>query len=227
MPTHLQEAIKIVTSPDSQLRELTPRIYAMPKDEHMPKGFTNLKRMRYLDHDVCGGRNIKRWLWRDYNPELILQQPPFDRYEDQSEVFTLIRHPEERWWSGIKDMFYFMPWYGWWTNDKIMEQWPHFGRGTLRYHDIMEQIKPQHLIKCDDGLNDRIIKFSKDNGLLCFGNIPHEKALRHTKPDIKKLEDKGVKELKAWLKENPDRQQQLDDYLESDWQYWNKVEQQD
>ena len=166
-------------------------------------------------------------MWRDYNPELILQQPPFDRYEDQSEVFTLIRHPEERWWSGIKDMFYFMPWYGWWANDKIMEQWPHFGRGTLRYHDIMEQIKPQHLIKCDDGLNDRIIKFAKDNGLLCFGNIPHEKALRHTKPDIKKLEDKGVKELKAWLKENPDRQQQLDDYLEPDWQYWNKVEEQD
>ena len=227
MPSHLQEAIKIVTSPDSQLRDKTPRIYAMPKDEHMPKGFTNLKRMRYLDHDVCGGRNIKRWLWRDYNPELILQQPPFDRYEDQSEVFTLIRHPEERWWSGIKDMFYFMPWYGWWGNDTIMAQWPHFGRGTLRYHDIMEQIKPQHLIKCDDGLNDRIIKFAKDNGLLCFGNIPHEKALRHTKPDIKKLEDKGVKELKSWLKENPDRQQQLDDYLEPDWQYWNKVEEQD
>ena len=227
MPSHLDEAIKIITSPDSQLRDETPRIYAMPKDEHMPKGFTNLKRMRYLSHDVCGGRNIKRWLWRDYSPELILQQPPFDRYEDQSEVFTLIRDPEERWWSGIKDMFYFMPWYGWWANDKIMAQWPHFGRGTLRYHDIMEQIKPQHLIKCDDGLNDRIIKFAKDNGLLCFGNIPHEKALRHTKPDIKKLEDKGVKELKSWLKENPDRQQQLDDYLEPDWQYWNRVEEQD
>lgn len=227
MPTHLQEAIKIILSADSKLRDKTPRIYAMPKDEHMPKAFTNLKRMRFLSHDLCAGRNIKRWLWRDYNPEIILQQPPFDRYEDQSEIFTLIRHPEERWWSGIKDMFYFMPWYGWWTNDKIMEQWPHFGRGTLRYHDIMQDIKPQHLIKCDAGLNDRMINFAKTHGLLCYGNIPHEKALRHSKPDIKSLEDKGVRELKAWLRENPDRQKQLDEYLAPDWQYWEKVEYQD
>ena len=227
MPTHLQEAIKIILSADSKLRDKTPRIYAMPKDEHMPKAFTNLKRMRYLSHDVCAGRNIKRWLWRDYHPEIILQQPPFDQYEDQSEIFTLIRHPEERWWSGIKDMFYFMPWYGWWANDKIMEQWPHFGRGTLRYHDIMQQVKPQHLIKCDDGLNDRIIQFAKTHGLLCFGNIPHERHIRHSRPDIQKMERVGQEELQKWLKENPEWQKKLDDYLEPDLQYWEQVKGQD
>tara|TARA_B100000212_G_C27373343_1_gene533595 strand:- start:2091 stop:2642 length:552 start_codon:yes stop_codon:yes gene_type:complete len=183
--------------------------------------------MRFLNHDVSAGRNIKRWLWRDYNPEIILQQPPFDKYEDQSEIFTLIRQPDQRWWSGIKDMFYFMPYYSWWNNEDIMQQWPHFTRGTLRIHDIMQDIKPKHLIKCDDGLNDRIIKFAKTHGLLCYGNIPHEKALRHSKPDIKKLEDQGVKELKAWLRKNPDRQKQLEDYLDPDWQYWEQVEYQD
>ncbi len=227
MPTHLEEAIKVILGPNSKLRDKTPRIYALPKEEHMPKGFTNLKRMRFLNHDVSAGRNIKRWLWRDYNPEIILQQPPFDKYEDQSEIFTLIRNPQDRWWSGIKDMFYFMPWYTWWTNEKIMEQWPHFTRSTFRLHDVMQEVKPQHLIKCDDGLNDRIIKFAKTHGLLCYGNIPHEKALRHEKPDIKKLEDKGVQELKAWLRKNPNYKKKLDEYLDPDWQYWEKVEYQE
>ena len=227
MPTHLDEAIKIIVGPESQLRDKTPRIYAMPEKEHMPKQFTNLKRMRFLNHDVSAGRNIKRWLWGDYSPEIILQQPPFNKYEDQSEIFTLIRKPDDRWWSGIKDMFYFMPWYTWWTNEQVMKQWPHFTRSTLRLHDVMEEVKPQHLIKCDDGLNDRMIKFAKEHGLLCYGNLPYEKALRHTKQDIKKLEDTGVRELKAWLRKNPDRQKQLDDYLEQDWQYWEQVEYQD
>ena len=227
MPTHLDEAIKIILGPESKLRDKTPRIYQLPEEKNMPKQFTNLKRMRFLNHDVSAGRNIKRWLWRDYNPEIILQQPPFDKYEDQSDIFTLIRQPDQRWWSGIKDMFYFMPYYSWWNNDDIMQQWPHFTRGTLRIHDIMQDIKPKHLIKCDDGLNDRIIKFAKTHGLLCYGNIPHEKALRHSKPDIKKLEDQGVKELKAWLRKNPDRQKKLEDYLDPDWQYWEEVEYQD
>ena len=227
MPTHLDEAIKIILGPESKLRDKTPRIYQLPEEKNMPKQFTNLKRMRFLNHDVSAGRNIKRWLWRDYNPEIILQQPPFDKYEDQSEIFTLIRQPDQRWWSGIKYMFYFMPYYSWWNNEDIMQQWPHFTRGTLRIHDIMQDIKPKHLIKCDDGLNDRIIKFAKTHGLLCYGNIPHEKALRHSKPDIKKLEDQGVKELKAWLRKNPDRQKQLEDYLDPDWQYWEQVEYQD
>ena len=227
MPTHLDEAIKIILGPESKLRDKTPRIYQLPEEKNMPKQFTNLKRMRFLNHDVSAGRNIKRWLWRDYNPEIILQQPPFDKYEDQSEIFTLIRQPDQRWWSGIKDMFYFMPYYSWWNNEDIMQQWPHFTRGTLRIHDIMQDIKPKHLIKCDDSLNDRIIKFAKTHGLLCYGNIPHEKALRHSKPDIKKLEDQGVKELKAWLRKNPDRQKQLEDYLDPDWQYWEQVEYQD
>ena len=227
MPTHLDEAIKIILGPESKLRDKTPRIYQLPEEENMPKQFTNLKRMRFLNHDVSAGRNIKRWLWRDYNPEIILQQPPFDKYEDQSEIFTLIRQPDERWWSGIKDMFYFMPYYTWWTNEEIMQQWPHFTRGTLRLHDVMEEVKPKHLIKCDDGLNERIIKFAKTHGLLCYGNIPHEKALRHSKPDIKKLEEQGVKELKAWLRKNPDRQKQLEEYIDPDWQYWEQVEYQD
>ena len=195
MPTHLDEAIKIILGADSKLRDKTPRIYQMPKQEHMPKQFTNLKRMRFLNHDVSAGRNIKRWLWRDYNPEIILQQPPFNKYEDQSEIFTLIRKPDERWWSGIKDMFYFLPWYSWWTNENIMAQWPHFTRSTLRLHDIMEEVKPQHLIKCDDGLNDRIIKFAKKHGLWLLSDLAYAGIYFDGPPPPSILQVAGAKEV--------------------------------
>ena len=33
MPTHLEEAIKVILGPNSKLRDKTPRIYALPKDE--------------------------------------------------------------------------------------------------------------------------------------------------------------------------------------------------
>ena len=94
MPSHLQETIKIISDGSNQMRTMVPRIYQLPEEKNMPKHFTNLKRMRFLNHDVSAGRNIKRWLWRDYHPEIILQEPPFDRYEDQSEIFTLIRNPQ-------------------------------------------------------------------------------------------------------------------------------------
>ena len=225
MPTHIDEAVKIILSKDSKLREITPIIYALP--EKMPEGWTDLRRMRYLDHDLSAGRNIKRWLWRDYSPELILQQRPFDKYEDQSEIFTGIRHPLERWWSGIKDFMYFLPYYSWWTNEAIMAQWPHFHRATLRLHDIMEEVKPQHLIKIDGGIDQRLCNFARKHRLLFYGTLPHEKHIRHRRSDIMKMEKIGERQLKQWLLKNPDYQKKLDDYLEPDWQYWNKVEDQE
>lgn len=224
MPTPIQETLKIILSADSKLREIKPILYALPKDEHMPKGWTNLKRMRYLDHDLSAGRNIKRWLWRDYSPELVLQEPPFDKHEDQSEIFTGIRHPLERWWSGIRDFMYFLPYYSWWENEQIMTQWPHFHRATLRLHDVMEQVKPQHLIKIDQDIDQRLCNFARKHNLLYYGNLPHERHIRHRRPDIMKMEKQGEKQLKQWLLKNPTWQKKLDDYLEPDWQYWDKVE---
>lgn len=226
MPTFLEEGIKIILSADSKLRDKTPRIYALP--EKLPEGWGELKRMRYLDHDLSAGRNIRRWLKRDYETDsLVLQQPPFDQYNDQSEIFTMVREPYERWWSGIRDFMYLLPWYSWWENEQIMQQWPHFHRATFRIHDIMQDIKPQHMIKVDDGLNDRIVNFARKNRLLCMGNIPHERHIRHRRKDIQKLEKVGQQQLEQWLRRNPDWQKKLDDYLEPDLQYWDKVKGQD
>jgi hypothetical protein len=224
MPTPLEQSLSIILGPDSKLRDKTPIIYALPKA--MPEGWTDLNRMRYLDHDISGGRNVKSWLRNEYG-SLVLQQPPFEECEDQSEIFTTIREPLERWWSGIRDFMHMLPYYSWWENEKIMEQWPHFHRATLRIHDIMEQIKPQHLIKVDDTLGDRMVRFAKRHRLLCYGAFPHLRHIRHSRNDIQVMEKKGRKQLEQWLAKNPSRQKQLDEYLEPDYVYWNKVKHQD
>jgi len=220
----MEQSIAIILGPESKLRDKTPILYAMP--EQAPEGWTDLKRMRYLDHDISGGRNVKAWLRNEYGG-LVLQQPPFDKHKDQSEIFTTIREPKERWWSGIRDFMHMLPYYSWWENERIMEQWPHFHRATFRIHDVMEQIKPRHMIKVDDGLNDRIIAFARKHRLLCFGNIPHERHIRHSRKDIQKMEKVGQEQLQKWLKANPAWQKKLDDYLEPDLAYWDKVKGQD
>jgi len=224
MPTPLEQSLSIILGPDSKLRDKTPIIYAMPKA--MPEGWTALNRMRYLDHDISGGRNVKSWLRNEYG-SLVLQQPPFEECEDQSEIFTTIREPQERWWSGIKDFMHMLPYYSWWENEQMMEMWPHFHRATLRTHDIMEEIKPQHLIKVDENFGDRMVRFAKRHRLLCYGAFPHLRHIRHSRNDIQTMEKKGRKQLEQWLAKNPNRQKQLDEYLEPDYVYWNKVKHQD
>ena len=224
MPTPLEHSISIILSKESKLRDKTPIIYALP--EKMPEGWGELRRMRYLDHDVSGGRNVLKWLRTEYGNDLILQQPPFDQYDDQSEIFTGIREPKERWWSGIRDWMRFLPWYAWWLNEAIMEQWPHFHRATLRIHDVMEQIKPQHLIKVDENFGDRMKRFAKSQRLICY-DFPNKRNNRHRFKDIDAMEKKGRSQLESWLKKNPDRQKQLDDYLDPDYAYWDRVKNQE
>lgn len=224
MPTPLEQGIAIITGRESKLRDKTPIIYALP--EKMPEGWGELKRLRFLDHDVSGGRNVKTWLRRDYG-SLVLQTPPFDQHNDQSEIFTTIREPLERWWSGIRDFMYLLPYYSWWENEKIMEQWPHFHRATLRIHDIMDQVKPQHLIKVDENFGERMIEFARSHKLLCYGPFPFQRHIRHARQDIWNMEKQGRKQLEKWLRKNEKYQKILDDYLEPDYQYWNRVKHQD
>ena len=224
MPTPLEQAISIILSPDSKLRDQTPILYALP--EQLPEQIKMNKRLRFLDHDISGGRNVKAWLRREYGTP-ILQQPPFEQYKDQSEIFTTVRDPHERWWSGIRDFMHMLPWYAWWLNEKIMTQWPHFHRATFRIHDVMQQIKPQHLIKVDERFGTRMENFARKHGLVMYGAFPYLRAWRYSDESLRKMENKGRSQLEAWLKNNPNYQKQLDDYLEPDYQYWDKVKDQE
>ena len=224
MPTPLEQSLAIVLGSDSKLRDKTPIIYALP--EQLPEAFKNMKRMRFLDHDSSGSRNVKRWMKRDIG-EIYLQTPPFDKQKDQSEIFTTIRNPHERWWSGIRDFMHMLPWYAWWLNDKMMAQWPHFHRATLRIHDYMEEVKPQHCIKVDQNFGIRMENFARKHELIMYGAFPYLKPLRHTRNDYRQMENKGRSQLEAWLRKNPTYQKQLDDYLEPDYQYWNRVRDQE
>jgi len=224
MPTPIEQTIEIILGPNSKLRDKTPLIYSLP--DTTSNGHPVVKKMRFLDLVQSGERNILKWLHRDYG-QIKLQSPPFDKQPDQSEIFTLIRDPHERWWSGIRFWMQNLPWYAWWMNEKIMTQWPHFSRYTLRIHDVMQEINPQHLIKVDANLGNRIERFARKYGLYMYGALPFERNMRYSMPRLKQMEDKGRSQLEAWLKLNPDRQKQLDDYLEPDYQYWNQVKDQE
>lgn len=224
MPTPIEQTIAIILGPDSKLRDQTPLIYQLPNQTSA--GNAVVKKMRFLSFKVSGDGSILAWLNRDYGT-VALQSRPFDKQMDQSEIFTTVRDPKERWWSGIRHWMQNLPWYAWWMNDKIMTQWPHFNRHTLRIHDIMQEIQPHHLIKVDSNLGIRMENFARRHGLNMYGQFPHNLSLRHSMPGYRNMENKGRSQLEAWLKLNPDRQKQLDDYLEPDYQYWNQVKDQE
>jgi len=221
MPEPIEQTLQIILGPESKMRETTPLIYQLPEMSTQP----GENRIRYLDISCCAARTIRKWLIREYgNIEL---QVPGKTHKDQSEMFALIREPKERWWSGVREWMINLPWYAWWQNDKVMAQWPHFNRFTINQSVTLDQAKPQHLIKCDRDLPNRIYKFARQFRLRQYGPLIHIKNTRYLNPDIKKMQDKGRSQLEAWLRKNPTYQKQLDDYLEPDYAYWDKVKNQE
>ena len=52
MPTHLDEAIKVILGSESKLRDKTPRIYQLPKEEHMPKQYLEEELLYYMQEEI-------------------------------------------------------------------------------------------------------------------------------------------------------------------------------
>lgn len=220
MPTPIEQTLEIIFSPESRLRETIPLVYQLPNAATLP----GEARIRYLSQTGCADKTIRQWLSTEYT-DIELQMPD-QTYQDQSEIFALVREPTERWWSGIRMWMGNLPWYAWWQNDRVMQQWPHFSRFTLNQSTILDQAKPQHLIKCDLNLSTRIYDFARRHRLRLYGPLAHVKNHRHTNLELKKMEDKGRSQLEAWLKKNPDHQKKLDEYLAPDYAYWDRVKNQ-
>ena len=221
MPTPIETTIDIVLDPSSRMRDITPLVYQLPKDS--TKAYE--PRMRYLDLSCSAARSTRAWLRKEYG-NIELQVPPLDKYEDQSDIFAMIREPKERWWSGVREWMNNLPWYAWWQNEKIMTQWPHFNRFTIAQHVTVNQVNPKHLIKVDADLDKRMITFARKHRLKLYGPFDRRRNYRYVDTPRKEMEDKGRSQLERWLKENPKYQEQLDIYLEPDYVLWNKVKNQ-
>ena len=222
MPTPIDITIGIILDPSSRMRETTPLIYQLPKDsttEHET-------RIRYLDISCCAARSVRGWLRKEYGG-IELQVPPFDKHEDQSDIFAMIREPKERWWSGVREWMNNLPWYAWWQNEKVMAQWPHFNRFTIAQHVTLNQVEVKHLIKVDPDLDKRMVDFARKHRLRLYGPFERRRNYRYVQIPRKEMEDKGRSQLQRWLKKNPKCQEQLDIYLKPDYDLWDKVKNQE
>jgi hypothetical protein len=65
--------------------------------------------------------------------------------------------------------------------------------------------------------------FAREHNLKMYGDFPYIKP-RHRKIDyIKKMADALRPALKNLMRRRPDLRQKLDEYLEKDYQYYNKA----
>ena len=111
----------------------------------------------------------------------------------------------------------------WWTNDKIMEWWPHFDRFTLAPWEVIEQTKVEHFIKVGPDLNEKMQDFAKEHNLKMYGNFPYVKPRwRHVKY-INQMAEALKPALKNEMRRRPELQLKLNEYLEKDYEYYNKA----
>ena len=219
MPHPIEQTLAIITSPESKLRDISPIIYRLPND--LPAHET---RMRYLDQTNCASRTMRLWLRMEYGSDWHMQTDQ----KDDSDVFALIREPKIRWWSGVRGWMNNLPWYAWWQNEQLMKKFfPHFNRFTMNQSQVLDVVKPKHLIKVDGDLDQRFTNFCRKHRLRQYGKLFWDKNHRHTSQQILEMENKGYSQLKSWLKNNKKWQDKLDAFLEPDYNWWKKVDMQE
>ena len=219
MPTAIEQTLAIINSPDSKLRDTSPIIYRLNDD--VPN---DLVRFRYLEQTCCASGTMRHWLSTEYTNQWQMQTDQ----KDQSWVFALVRHPHERWWSGVRSWMNNLPWYSWWENEELMEKFfPHFNRFTTSQSQILDQVKVTHYIKVDQALDERFSKFCRKHRLLQYGRLRKYKNQRHVDENVKKMEDKGRVQFERFLRQNKKWQDKLEEFLDRDYTYWQKVEHQD
>ena len=219
MPTRLEQTLAIINSPESKLTEITPIIYRLPDD--LPAHET---RIRYLDQTNCASRTMRLWLTTEYGSGWHMQTDQ----KDDSDIFALVREPKIRWWSGVRAWMNNIPWYAWWQNEQLMEKFfPHFNRFTTNQSQILDVVKPKHLIKVDSDLDQRFTNFSRKHKLRQYGPLEWHKNDRYRDKNQREMENKGRSQLTHFLKDNKKWQDKLDAFLEPDYKWWDKVQYQD
>lgn len=219
MPTAIEQTLAIINSPDSKLRDLSPIIYRLTDDND-----PNMTRFRYLDQTCCASGTMKHWLRTEYGNKWQMQTDE----KDDSWIFALVRNPHERWWSGVRSWMNNLPWYSWWENEELMEKFfPHFNRFTTNQSQILDQVEVEHYLKVDPALDERFAKFCRQHKLLQFGRLRKFKNQRYVNENVKKMEDKGRRQLEKFLRENKKWKDKLEDFLQPDYKYWQKVEHQE
>jgi hypothetical protein len=210
MPTPIENTLAIILSPENKMRDKTPYVYDIPESN-----------LCWLHNCGSAAKSTLHWLGKDYGD--MRRMTPEQLKENEKPAFVLLQEPEYRWWTGVIEWASGFNDYAWWTHDKIMEWWPHFDRFTLAPWEVIEQTKVEHFIKVGPDLNEKMQDFAKEHNLKMYGNFPYVKPRwRHVKY-INQMAEALRPALKNEIRRRPELQLKLNEYLEKDYEYYNKA----
>ena len=210
MPTPIENTIAIILSPENKMRDKTPYVYDIPESN-----------LCWLHNCGSASKSTLQWLGKDHGDMRKMTDEQLK--ENKKPAFVLLQEPEYRWWTGVIEWASGFNDYAWWTHDKIMEWWPHFDRFTLAPWEVIEQTKVEHFIKVGPDLNEKMQDFAKEHNLKMYGNFPYVKPRwRHVKY-INQMAEALRPALKNEMRRRPELQLKLNEYLEKDYEYYNKT----
>jgi hypothetical protein len=210
MPTPIENTLQIVLSPENKMRIKDPYIYDIPESD-----------LCWLHNCGSAAKSTLQWLKRDYGG--LAKMTAEQRNANEKPAFVLLHEPKYRWWTGVIEWATCFEDYAWFRNEKIMEWWPHFDRFTLAPWEVIEQTKVEHYIKVGPDLNERMQNFAREQNLKMYGEFPYVKPRWRTVKYIERMAKALRPALETEMRRRPELQQKLDDYLEKDYQYYNKA----
>jgi|TARA_B100001971_G_scaffold161973_1_gene152164 hypothetical protein len=210
MPTPIENTLAIILSPDNKMRDKTPYVYDIPESN-----------LCWLHNCGSASKSVMSWLKKDYGDMRKMNTEQLK--ENQKSAFVLLSDPKYRWFTGVIEWASCFEDYAWFRNEKIMEWWPHFDRFTLAPWEVIEQTKVEHFIKVGPDLNETMQDFAREHDLKMYGNFPYIKPRWRTVKYIERMAKALKPALQNEMRRRPELEQKLDEYLEKDYQYYNKA----
>ena len=210
MPTPIENTLAIILSPENKMRDKTPYVYDIPESN-----------LCWLHNCGSASKSVMSWLKKDYGDMRKMNTEQLK--ENQKSAFVLLSDPKYRWFTGVIEWASCFEDYAWFRNEKIMEWWPHFDRFTLAPWEVIEQTKVEHFIKVGPDLNETMQDFAREHDLKMYGNFPYIKPRWRTVKYIERMAKALKPALQNEMRRRPELEQKLDEYLEKDYQYYNKA----
>jgi|TARA_Y100000590_G_scaffold270743_1_gene304037 hypothetical protein len=210
MPTPIENTLAIIYSPENKMREKDPYIYDIPESN-----------LCWLHNCGSASKSTLQWLKRDYGG--LRKMDDTQLKANEKPAFVLLHEPEYRWWTGVIEWGTCFDDYAWFKNDRLMEWWPHFDRFTLAPWELIEQVKVDHYIKVGPDLNERMQDFAREHNLKMYGEFPYVKPRWRNVKYINRMANALKPALENLMRRRPELRKKLDEYLEKDYQYYNKA----
>lgn len=202
--------LNIIRSPLNGMRLKNPVVLDIKKTD-----------FAWMQLTGCAMWSVYQWLkdnqysWTEMSLEQIKNS--------NKKIFALVSEPRERYWRGIIEWSSCFGEYAWWHQKDIMAWFPHFDRYTLRYSELLDQVKVHELIKVDNNLTTRMELFIKNNGLKLELDFPHIRPRYRRVKWVKKVYNFVHPKFKNMIDKDEILNKKLEEYLAPDYHYYEKA----